>query len=327
MKAHGFVAIAAVALSVSVLAWSAADSPGHEGGHAAPAATGPFVLSLEDCREGGGVSMYNVREGDTFPIEPFGARDVSDELGDPKVGSYFRPLTEDVTGIWHISLVCERYSVAGSGKQGAGPSADAGSRPTANGPLKWGWVGIAILAPPWDDSGIERQYLVADLSFSDWDLVERVQAATGTHASRMLDGAVEWLAPGVFHQLMDDEDHGIFQTHSLLREYRDLPARTTRFWMLVSEDDRHLHGGDELGGEIGAEGRFRPVSFDLVDTEGAGHFVSYDGTAVLSHTRTEAHGARPGAAGNLAAVLYDGFARTMVPGPAPDLVLEKTWLH
>lgn len=278
----------------------------------APTEAPAFGLSLTGCREGGGVSLYNMQEGDPGPVEPFQLADVQDDVGDPRIASYGSPIPPggDTWGIWHVSALCDSYAHDGEG----------------TGPLEWGWVGVKILPPPWDDSGIERQYFVADLSFKDETIVDDLRALD-VHASKTFGVKVEWLAPMVLHTVLDDEDHGVFETHAKMKDYRALDARTTRFWMLVAEGGGHAHAGgaatDALGGDHAG---YRAVSFDVVDTAGDGHFV-VDGTGVLSHTRTDAHGAVPGAAGNLAGVLYTGFDRTITLGPSPDMVFDTTWTH
>lgn len=290
-------------------------------GDVAPAAAGAdaadvpaFALTLGGCSEGGGVSLYNMKEGDPGPVEPFELADIQDEVGHPSIASYGEPIPPggDTWGIWHVSLVCDAYTYDGA----------------AAGPLEWGWVGVKILPPPWDDSGIERQFFVADLSFKDEAVLDDLQALD-VHASRTFAAKVEWLAPMTLHTVLDDEDHGVFETHAKMKDYRALEPRTTRFWMLVAEGGHsHATGLSRGAGGDGPDeaAAYRAVSFDVVDSAGDRHHV-VDGTGLLSHTRTDAHGAVPGAAGNLAGVLYTGVDRTVALGPSPDLVFDKTWTH
>lgn len=272
-----------------------------------------FDLAVSGCREGGGVSLYNMEEGDPGPVEPFQLANVQDDVGNPMIASYGTPIPPggDTWGIWHVSVVCDAYTYDG----------------VESGPLEWGWVGVKILPPPWDDSGIERQFFVADLSFKDEALVSDLRALS-VHASNTFGVKVEWLPGDVLHTVLDDEDHGVFETHARMKDYRALDARVTRFWMLVADGAGHSHADAARSADAGAAeaDAWRAVSFDVVDGAGDRHWV-VDGTGVLSHTRTDAHGAVPGAAGNLAGVLYSGFDRSVTLGPSPDLVFTKTWTH
>lgn len=266
-----------------------------------------FGVEMKGCREGGGVSLYNMDDGDPGPVEPFRLANVQDDVGNPMVASYGEPIPPGgaTWGIWHISLVCDSYSYQGEER----------------GELAWGWVGVKIHPPAWDTSGIERQFFVADLSFPDPDILGELQDHA-VHASETWNAKVEWLAPDVLHTVLDDEVHGVFETHSKMKEYRAFEPEPVRFWMLVSADGSHEHG--DLSTAI-AEG-YRAISFDLATSGGDSHMVA-DITGVLSHTRTDAHGAVPGAAGNLAAVLYTGFDRTLSMGESPEMVFTKTWTH
>ena len=313
-------AIAASLLLAGCLS-AAVDDPAEAIDAAAAAVDPAFGVGLKGCREGGGVSLYNMQDGDPGPVEPFRMADAQDEVGHPLVGSYGMPIPPGgaTWGIWHVSVVCDSYSYRGEER----------------GALEWGWVGVKIHPPAWDDSGIERQFFVADLSFMDEDILGELRSAS-VHASATWAAKVEWVAPDVLHTVLDDEEHGVFETHAKMKPYRAYEPGPTRFWMLVAE------GGHEHGGEgpadpssssqaadrdgAGEKTTYRAVSFDLATSGGEEHLVA-DVTGLLSHTRTEAHGPVPGAAGNLAAVLYTGFDRTIALGPSPDLVLNETWTH
>lgn len=287
---------------------------GETAGDETAAAAPPFDLDLRDCREGGGVSLYNMNGNEEGPVPdgPFKRADIKDDTGNPLIASYFVPVMpgQMLTGIWHISVVCDSYAFNGDER----------------GAFKAGWVGVKVLPPPWDDSGIERQFFIADFSFLDPDLVKALQTAGGIHASRMLDGRVDWLAPSLMHQVMDDENHGVFETHAKMKDYRAYESGTTRYWMLVAQAGHHEHSQSTSQPASTMDMTYRPVSFDVVDSAGDRHLVA-EGTAWLSHTRTDAHGAVPGAAGNLAAVLHTELQRSITMGPSPEIYLNETWLH
>jgi hypothetical protein len=294
---------------------SRADEPGAAGqdshDHEARVPLANLELDFFGCAEGGGVSLYPTQEGSSGPVEPFQVANIQDDVGNPLIGSYGLPLLpgQASMGIWHISFQCERHTIDG----------------VDHGPVQGGWVGMRILPPPWDESGIKRQYFVTDFSFSNWDLTSRFKA-DGVHASRTLDSAIHWLPASFIHQVFNDEEHGIFETHAKVRPYRDMETGPMRFWLLISlEADGHSHD---------ATGHYRPISFDLANAapeKAKPQHLVVDGTGWLSHTRTHNHDIGPvgvpGAAGNVGGLVWTGFDRTVRAGPAPDLVLEKTWIH
>lgn len=274
-----------------------------------------FGVAMNGCREGGGVSLYNMKEGTPGPVEPFILADVQDDVGHPLIASYGEPIPPGgaTNGIWHASVVCDSYSYQGEER----------------GSLQWGWVGMKIQPPAWDTSGIERQFFIADLSFMDEEIVGSIRDTASVHASVTWGSRIEWLAPSVMHTVLDDEEHGVFETHARMKAYRAFEPQPTRFWMLAAQGGDHGHEAEAYAeAEVGSEAAvtYRAVSFDLVTSGGEDHMVA-DVTGILSHTRTDAHGAVPGAAGNLAAVLYTGFERTIVLGPSPDIVFNATWTH
>lgn len=277
----------------------------------------PFDLEMNDCVEGGGVSLYNMQEGQNGPVTPFKRTSISEDTGRPMVASYGQPIPPGgaTTGIWHTSVICQSYAYNGE---------------PGDGPLEWGWVGVRIQPPEWDTSGITRQYFIADLSLSDPNVVKALQGNMGLHASRNLNTRVDWLDPAetVLYTVLDDEDHGVFETWGKMKDWGDMPLGKWRFWMLVSLDGVHAHGADALGESPGAGTRFKAISFDIENTgEGATHKV-VDGTAMLSHTRTDAHGTGPvGAQGNVGGLIFEDFDRRITIGPSPDLEFNRTWLH
>lgn len=292
-----------------------------------------FQVDMKGCREGGGVSLYNSEPGDEGPADPLTRADISEVTGNPKIASYFQPITSDhVTGIWHISVYCEEYSLTMPGdsakKMTASHDHEQVGEDDHHGELWWGWVGVRIDPPPWDESGIEHQFFIPDLSFLDRKIVMTLQEHLLLHASLMLEGKIDWVGPAAIHQVMDDEDHGVFQTHADMEEYKDFDIERMRFWMYVDMSGNFNHGGHGHDESEDGEGpHYMPVAIDLVNHGGGKHYTAVDGTAFLSHTRTNHHGPAGGAAGNTGAVLFEGFDRTLTIGPMPDVHLEDTWLH
>ncbi len=299
-----------------------------------------FQVDMKDCREGGGVSVYNSQKDASGPAPPLTRADISDLVGNPVIGTYFQPITSDyTTGIWHISVDCAEHSVkmpssssgsmGGHGHETAPQDGEAAESADHHGPLEWGWVGVRINPPEWDDSGIEHQFYIPDLSFMNKQIVDVLREELLIHASLMLDGKIDWVGPAAVHQVMDDEDHGVFQTHATMKEYKDFEVERMRFWLYVDMSGNYNYGHDHLEGEDPDAGHgYMPVAIDLVNNvEGATHYTAVDGLAFLSHTRTNHHGEAGGAAGNTGAVLFEGFDRTLTIGPMPDVHLEDTWLH
>jgi hypothetical protein len=275
-----------------------------------------FEVEMSNCREGGGVSLYESQKGDTGPTDPLLREDIAELLGDPKIGSYYRPITEGrATGIWHISTICESYSVNGDDR----------------GAFEGGWVGVRVEPPPWDDSGIEHQFFLPDISFKDGQIVQDLQDGLLMHTSRMVDGRLDWVGPAAIHQVMDDEDHGVFQSHVTMREYGTMEVERMRMWVYADLTGNFNHGHDHAAEGAESPGHvphgFQPVAIDFINTGQADQWVHVDGGGFLSHTRTDHHGETGGAAGNVGGIAWEGFDRTIRVGPSANLVYNNTWLH
>jgi hypothetical protein len=74
------------------------------------------------------------------------------------------------------------------------------------------------------------------------------------------------------------------------------------------------------------DGTFSPVSLD-VRNEGGARLRAQGFYGTFTHMGTEDHAPLPGAAGESPAVAYTGFARTITPGPAPDVRLKEAYVH
>ncbi|MBI2078572.1 MAG: hypothetical protein HYT80_09445 [Euryarchaeota archaeon] len=284
-----------------------------------------FNVEFKNCREGGGVSLYNLDDGTNRPpvgapavlLNPtrvqgptrdFNRTSISDDTGDPKLGSYFTPIrgSKGTTGIWHTALTCAGHSLNGKDL----------------GPYEGGWVGVRVEKPRWDTSDVARHYFVADLSFNQKEIKDLIHHATGLHASLNLDAKVDVMNGDVMHTILDDEDHGVFETHGRLKDWKPKDSlETMRFWMLINPEG-HGHAGEEGSNP---PCKCIPISFDVKSVGGTYRVI--DGTGYLSHSRTDAHGNQPVAHGNVGGMAYLGFDRTMELGPMPDLILEQTWLH
>lgn len=290
-----------------------------------------FGAETKNCREGGGVSMYNYQEP-AYLIDPyFEYEDILGDNGNPMIMSYGRPNTNPVdgakaNGIWHMTVVCDEYSYMGE---------------KADGPLKMGWVGQRVKAPAWDTSGIERQYFIADFDFSDERMVDDIIGLTGLHASYMIDGFLEWPAPNLLHQMLEDSAHGKFETRELMKDFGKAEARgdVIRFWFAVEANAAHGHDEGEMGGEPGlpAEGAhedtplYRPMAIDMYDT-----YHPDNKAMVIDNVRLLLHVFGPeetlqGNAGHQGifggATYYEGFDRKVVLADVEAPLIDKSWFH
>lgn len=272
-----------------------------------------FRVGMGGCVEAGSVSMYNIADNPMVP-EPWEAEDIREEMGNPVFGSYGVPITGPATGIWHMGVICDTYDYEGAKKT-----------------LMWGWVGVKVKPPPWDDGTVKRQFILADLSFGDPDIEELLTKGPGFHVSHTIGATIEWVADSdVIHTVMQDTSHGKFETFAGLKEYRALELPDTRFWFPVSTEEGHGHEA------LDEEPKFKPVSLDFSHTvtAPAEHWVVNENARAFAHTKDQpvAEGVSiPGVEHygyTGAAVLFQTFERTMTIGPAPDgILLDTTWTH
>jgi hypothetical protein len=279
----------------------------------APAVSDLFRVEMGHCVEGGSVSMYNIADNPMVP-EPWEAEDIREDMGNPVFGSYGNPITGPATGIWHMSVICDSYDYEGTKTT-----------------LMWGWVGVRVKPPPWDDGTVKRQFILADLSFGDDDIQATLADGPGFHVSKTLGATIEWLyGSDVIHTVMQDTSHGKFETFAGLKEYRALDLPDTRFWFPVNTMAGHDHESDASETEM-----WKPVSLDFthaVATD-AEHWVVNENARAFAHTKDQPVGPAKvpgiehyGYTG--AAVLFETFDRTMTLGPAPEgILLETTYTH
>lgn len=281
--------------ALAMLAGCLASSPAADLAPASvPDAAAPSALAVaSDCQEGGGHSNYWRDDLQSLLPEPWVAADVADDLGRPVISSNGIPVTGEQAGIYHTTVVCEAWSFDGV---------------AVDGPLVWGFVGIRVEPPPFDDGSATAHYLLDVLSFEPADLLARV-AGAGVHASEGT-GSLAWRDGDVLHTILDDVDHGHYEAVLPVKEKGAKVDGVTRLWMLHGED-----------------GAYRPASLDLVDAGGGAHWVVATPAAAFAHTDTQDHAPLPAGTGNVAALAYTGFDRTLRLGPAPDVVLAENWAH
>lgn len=295
-------------------------------GAAAPASALPPATGIEakGCVQAGGHSTYDKAEFDSIGIlpEPWVSADVTEDLGGTPTlsssGFVWPHLGGPIVGNYHVSVVCESYSIDGEDL----------------GPFSFGFVTIRVEPPPFDTGGADRHYLITMLSSPQQDAVDLLLGA-GVHATLATRVAVEPAGP-LTHTVFDDPGHGLYESYLRFEETGEVPARVTRLWLLVGDGDHGEGDGAQPGrpAEGHDGGRYRPVAIDLVDTAATHWTTPQPGT--FSHTRTADHaqaelpllGPQPDRAdGHIPGVGFGGFDRTILPGPQPDVVLDAMYAH
>lgn len=305
-----------------VLALLAAGCVTPSGGPLGPASTaapsdlsGP-AIEAKGCVQAGGHSSWDStgedeNAGERMLPAPWIMADVSGDLDHPKLVSTLVPFPSigsgRMAGNYHASIVCESYVLDGK---------------AADGPLRLGFVGIKVEPPPFDvptadGSSIVAEYLSVLWSVNDEALLDRYVDA-GIHATK---GATILADPeGPFlHTLLDDADHGVYESYIRYREVGEKPAGVVRVWLLP------MHPAED--------GKYHPIPIDMLDTP-ARHLTS-DGFGTFSHMRTDDHNndtglatlPLPGVAGAIQGLAYEGFDRTITIGRDPKVGLDAAYQH
>lgn len=269
---------------------------------------------MTGCSEGGGVSVYpsNVY-GNPLP-DPFIPADISAEVGaaliasQPSIGGV---MTGSRAGNWHMVVTCADGVME---TNGGGPE-----RATS-----YGWVASKVIPPPWDESGIKDHYLLADLSLESVALTIILRDLAGVHTTAASQIVYDKGDDAVHHALLDDPEAGAYEMLFGATAGMDAPPLTTRYWLLAPVGD-HAHEHNPRG--HAQAGQYRPVGFDVVDTESKAHFVSPDSSSTFTHTGTTHHGPQGAAVGNVVGVAYADFERTIRLAAMPEVTLDRTWFH
>jgi hypothetical protein len=289
-----------LALAAALAGCIAAPSPGAEEpaplvAEATPAMPS-FLLQGQGCIEGGGHSAHP--KWDDYLPAPWVPADVQDDVGPVLLTSewYFHPLeatAEETMGNYHATVVCEGWTLDGMALEGH----------------VFGFVGMKVEPPAFDTAEpADRHYLVTVLGTSDRGLHEFLHGA-GFHATSA-SGLAEFGAGGMFHNLLDTTDHGVYESWFKAVEVGEAPQRIRLWWQMENED-----------------GTFSPISLDMAND--AGRHLRGEGTAgYFSHLRTEDHAPLPGAVGEIYGLAYAGLDRTITLGPRyPDMKLEEAYVH
>ena len=277
-----------------------------DGGTPAPADIGPapqavaeepFRLEASDCIEGGGHSVHP-KLPDYLP-EPWLPADVLDDTGKPPLTSEFWahptgaiPEEGNTMGNWHVTMMCGSTNVDGRAVQDH----------------VFGYVGMRVEPPSFDTgSPVDRHYLITVIASNDAGLREQLHHH-GFHAVDVT-GHVGIQDNGLFHNILDTEGHGVYESYFRPTEAGPMPA-SYRLWFQKENGD----------------GTFSPVALDVQNLEGTRlRAEGFYGT--FTHLETEDHFPLPGAAGECPGVGYAGFGRLITLGPAPNVTLEEAYIH
>lgn len=264
----------------------------------ASGASGPapaFDLEGKGCLMGGGHSVHSTSIAAQIVPEPWKVADILGDVG-PQLIYPEEPWdgvpTEGKTwGNWHVTVRCDGWTYDGKALKD----------------LVFGFVVTKVEQPPFDAGPAGPRYILNVLATSD-DAMEMDLHALGFHAT-LTTGVAEWTLPGVFHNKLDTKDHGVYEALFHTKAMGAMPNNLTRLWWQR-----------EAG-----NGTFQPIALDLHATGGQ-HSIA-DPNGYFSHLRTTDHEPLPGAAGNIAGLVYQGFDFTLTLGPRANVTLDKAYEH
>lgn len=262
-----------------------------------PSDLAPLVLRGEGCSEGGGHSVHP-RFLNPLP-EPWVPADILEDVGPQLLYSEVPDPTSPVPsegntiGNYHATFACERWWLNGV------------ERPAG---LVLGFVGMKVESPPFDaEPAPTRSYLITVLAAADEELLHLLTTA-GFHAVPA-SGVIETVAGAQRHTLLDTDGHGVYESYFVPKEMGAMTPGPVRLWW------QH---------EVMSEG-YRPIALDFANVDGV-HYAA-QGQGTFTHTETRDHDPVPGAGGQTAALLYEGFDRSVSWGPRPDVTLEAAYIH
>lgn len=265
----------------------------------------PLGLAATGCFEGGGHSVHPIMFN---PLpEPWVPADVLSDVGPQllysEVPDPMRPIPEEgnTMGNYHATVWCEGWTLDGA------PLAD----------VLFGFVGMKVEPPPFDvgSEPATHHYLVTVIATSDDDILARLQAAG--IAALKATGEQEVLPGGTLRVRMWTDGNGDYDSIFKPQEMGPSKAARVRLWW----QGGYGHGDHAAQG---AEG-YRPIALDMVNAGGT-HYTA-EGQGYFSHSGTDHHAPLPGAHGQAAALMYDGFDRVFEFGPRPDITIAQAYDH
>lgn len=288
--------LAAFALLAGCIAQPAPEpAPVQAAGADLPA--GPaFRLEGTGCLVGGGHSVHSQRIAPFIIPEPWKVADILADVGpqlvfpeEPEDGV---PSEGNTWGNWHVTVTCDAWMYGGEPLDG----------------LVFGFVSAFVEAPPWDDGVPVKSAIMTVLAASDHGVHEALHGA-GFHAS-LTTGVNEYAAPGLYHHVLDTDDHGVYESAYRTAEAGEAPQGVLRLWHQFENED----------------GTYSPYALDIAMTGGKHLWAEPNG--YFSHLRTEDHAPLPGAAGNIAGLNWEGVDLVITLGPKRDDVrLPEAYIH
>lgn len=277
---------------------------------AAPADTEPLAplgLAATGCFQGGGHSVHP-RMFDPLP-DPWDPADVLADVGPQLVYSEipdpFSPIPSEgnTIGNYHATMWCEGWTLDGE------PVED----------LVFGFVGMKVEPPVFDDASepATHHYLVTVIATSSDEVLARLQAAG--IAAIPATAARATLPDGTTRIQMWTQGNGDYDSIFTPKKMGENTATRVRLWWQGG------YGGHGEHATLDARGGYRPIALDLV-TAGGTHYAG-EAQGYFSHSGTEHHAPLPGAYGQTAALMYDGFDRVFEWGPRPDVRVAQAYDH
>ncbi|MDX1612240.1 MAG: hypothetical protein R3185_07715, partial [Candidatus Thermoplasmatota archaeon] len=200
------------------------------------------------------------------------------------------PTEGNTWGHYHATIVCEDWWLDGEPRPG----------------LLLGFVGPKVETPAFAPDAADDAYLATVLATNDATLYEKLAAA----------GVPVMWAQGWIQQSMGEMDVSMETDHN--GEYRSIFAKKH----LGAHEDGHTRIWVQ---QEHANGTVTPLALDFHD-QGGEHYGA-EGQGYFHHAGTDHHAPLPGAYGKTAAVVYEGFDRTVSFGPAPDVLLPAAYHH
>lgn len=264
----------------------------------APEVATPPAFRLEGagCLVGGGHSVHSQRVAPFIIPEPWKVADILADVGPqliyPEEPADGVPSEGNTWGNWHVTVTCDAWMHGGEPLDG----------------LVFGFVSAFVEPPPFDDGTAVKHAIVTVLATSDHAMHEAFHDA-GFHAT-LTTGYAEYPAPGLFHHLLDTEDHGVYESLYRTTQAGEAPQGMLRLWWQHENDDA----------------TFSPYALDIAMSGGKHLWAEPNG--YFSHLRTHDHDPLPGAAGDIAGLNWEGVDLVITLGPRRDDVrLPEAYLH
>lgn len=253
-------------------------------------------LELGGCSAAAAISIYP-RDDYAATIDLPGnltPLDLRGVIGGPHIvsanGAGWLRADGPITGHWHVAAQC--------------PDTAA----------EWGFVGIAIEPPVFDDEPAELNILTAVWAWDEGRVAD-VGAwghATAAHSAVALDH------DAMVTMQLSDEHHGQYTSRFAAPSASTVSFESIRFWLLLPQQGMHNHH-DQTG-------PFDPVSYDL-HLRHMDALTSIETVGAFVHSGTDHHAPLPALGGNTMGLYWTMQDVVVSNGPRPELTLDTTWVH